>query len=91
MGPDILIYTTNHVSSSTDIPICKQGNTKPRPVIIEDDVWIGARVIILPGVTIKKGSIVGAGTVLTKTFPEYSIIAGNPGRVVKSRKHEIKR
>lgn len=89
MGPDILIYTTNHESSNTDIPICKQGNSLPKPVIIEDDVWIGARVIILPGVTVRRGCIIGAGTVLTKTFPEYSIIAGNPGRVVKRRKNEI--
>ena len=88
MGPDILIYTTNHESSRTDIPICKQGNSLPKPVIIEDDVWIGARVIILPGVTVKRGCIIGAGTVLTKTFPEYSIIAGNPGRVVKRRRNE---
>ena len=85
MGPDVLIFTTNHESSRTDIPICMQGNSPPKPVVIEDDVWIGARVIILPGVTIKKGCIVGAGAVVTKTFPEYSVIAGNPGRVCKSR------
>jgi len=85
MGPDVLIFTTNHESARTDIPICMQGNTESKPVVIEDDVWIGARVIILPGVTVRRGCIVGAGTVLTKTFPEYSVIAGNPGKVVKNR------
>lgn len=59
MGPDILIYTTNHETKSIDIPICQQGDTTPKPVVIEDDVWIGARAIILPGVTIAHGSVVG--------------------------------
>lgn len=59
MGPDVLIYTTNHEYSDLSKPICAQGNTPPRPVIIEDDVWIGARVIILPGVTVAQGSVVG--------------------------------
>lgn len=59
MGPDILIYTTNHETSSVDIPICMQGDTKPKPIVIEDDVWIGARAIILPGVIIAHGSVVG--------------------------------
>lgn len=85
MGPDVMIFTTNHEMSRTDIPICMQGNAKPKPVTIEDDVWIGARVMIMPGVVVKRGCVVGGGTVLTKTFPEYSVIAGNPGRVVKRR------
>lgn len=62
-----------------------QGKDKLRSISIEDDVWIGARAIILPGVTIAKGSIVGAGSVVTKSFPPYSVIAGNPARIVKSR------
>ena len=85
IGPDVMIFTTNHETSRTDIPICLQGNAKPKPVTIEEDVWIGARVLIMPGVVVKKGCVVGGGTVLTKTFPEYSVIAGNPGMVVKKR------
>ena len=54
-------------------------------VTIEDDVWIGQRVIILPGRTIAKGSVVGAGSVVTKDFPPYSIIGGNPARLIRSR------
>lgn len=54
-------------------------------VVIEDDVWIGRDVMIMSSKNIKKGSIVGARTVLTKNFPEYSIIGGNPSRLLRSR------
>jgi maltose O-acetyltransferase len=60
------------------------GNTPIKAVIIEDNVWIGARVIILPGVTIGKGSTIGAGAVVSKNIPPYSVAVGNPARVVKS-------
>jgi maltose O-acetyltransferase len=85
MGPDVMIYTQNHESSSTDIPMIEQGNTEVNPVIIEDDVWIGARAIILPGVTLKKGSIIAAGSVVTKSTEKYVIVGGNPAKVIKSR------
>lgn len=54
------------------------------PVVIEDDVFIGARAIILKGVTIGRGSVVGAGSVVTKSVPAFSVAAGNPARVVGS-------
>ncbi len=85
MGPEVLIYTINHSHSDTGIPMRMQGNEKPREVAIEDDVWIGARAIILPGVTIAKGSIVGAGAVVSKSFPPYSVIVGNPAQAVRNR------
>ncbi|MBQ3098139.1 MAG: acyltransferase [Kiritimatiellae bacterium] len=62
------------------------GEIKKAPIIIEDDVFIGARVIILKGVTIGKGSTIGAGSVVTKSIPPYSIVAGNPARVIRSIK-----
>lgn len=52
-------------------------------------MWLGSRVIVLPGVTIGKGSIIGAGTVLTKSVPPYSIVAGNPGKIVRNRKYNV--
>jgi acetyltransferase-like isoleucine patch superfamily enzyme len=52
------------------------------PIVIENDVFIGARVIILKGVVVGQGSVVGAGAVVTRDVPRYSIFAGNPGRVV---------
>ncbi len=54
------------------------------PVVIEDDVWIGINAIILKGVTIGRGSIVGAGSVVTKDVPEMVVVAGNPARIVKT-------
>lgn len=86
MGPDVLIYTKNHEVSSIEIPMIDQGETVPRPVIIEDDVWIGARAIILPGVTIGKGSIIGAGAVVTKDVLPYMIVAGVPAKAVRGRR-----
>lgn len=85
MGPDVLIYTTNHEFGSKEIPMCKQGYQPERPVSIGNDVWIGARVIILPGVSIGVGCVVGAGAVVTKDVPAYCVCAGNPAKVVKER------
>jgi maltose O-acetyltransferase len=85
MGPNCYVFERNHVYSRTDIPMRLQGYTELKPVNIEDDVWIGQDVTIMVGRQIKKGSIVAAGSVLTKDFPEYSIIGGNPAKVIKSR------
>lgn len=85
MGTNCIIYTENHEFSRIDIPMRKQGASPSRPVIIDDDVWIGGRVTILPGVHVGKGSIIGAGAVVTKDVPEYAIVAGNPAVVIKNR------
>jgi acetyltransferase-like isoleucine patch superfamily enzyme len=60
-----------------------------KPVTIEDDVWIGTRAILLPGVTIGKGAIVGAGAVVTKSISEYAIAVGNPAREIKKRNSNL--
>ena len=52
-------------------------------IVIEDDVWIGASAIILPGVSIGEGAIVGAGSVVTKDVPSYTIVAGNPAKIIR--------
>lgn len=85
MGPDVVILTASHKFDSTDIPINKQGVDLPKPVKIDDDVWIGARVIILPGVTIGKGVIIGAGAVVTKNVPDFAIAGGNPAKIIRYR------
>ena len=85
IGPDVICITINHRFDRLDIPMKLQGHYEPKRVNICDDVWIGARAILLPGVTIGKGAVIGAGSAVTKDVPEYSVVAGNPGRVVKSR------
>jgi maltose O-acetyltransferase len=85
MAPEVVILTSNHAHDKIDIPIMFQASAKIKPVIIEDNVWVGQRVIILPGVIISQGSIVGAGSIVTKSFPPYSIIGGNPAKIIKTR------
>lgn len=85
MGPDVIIMTANHRFDDITVPMCRQGYEKELPVVIEDDVWIGARVIILPGVKIGKGSVIGAGAVVTKSFEPYSVIGGVPAKLLKKR------
>ena len=87
IGNNVTIFGTSHVFERTDEPIISQGSKKYPPFVIEDDVWIGQSVIVLPQVgKIAKGTIIGAGSVVTKSFPEYSIIGGNPARLIRMRK-----
>ena len=65
--------------------MCMQGYSEKKPLIIEDDVWIGMNVTIMVGRRIAKGTIVAANSVVTKDFPPYSIIGGNPARLIRSR------
>ena len=86
MGEACHIYTRNHKTDRLDIPMCRQGFEEYKPVIIGNDVWIGARVTILPGVKIGNGVIVGAGAVVTGKIPDYAVVGGVPARVIKYRK-----
>jgi maltose O-acetyltransferase len=86
MGPECLFYTMNHAHNRTDTHMICQGFTKPQKIIVEDDVWIGSRSIFLPGVVVGRGSVIAAGTVVVKSVPPYSIVAGNPSRIVRNRK-----
>jgi maltose O-acetyltransferase len=89
MAPEVVILTQNHHHSRTDVPMALQGHDCYEGVVIEDDVWIGQRAIILPGVRIGTGSIIGAGAVVAKDVPPYSLVVGNPGRVVRSRQQQL--
>ena len=86
MGADCTVITRNHRSDRVDVPMMQQGFEEERPVVIGDDVWIGDRVTILPGVHIGRGCIIGAGAVVTKDIPEYTVAAGVPARVIRYRK-----
>lgn len=85
MGHYCLLYSRNHAHSRTDIPMIQQGFEETRPVVIGDDVWIGSRVTILPGVHVGDGCVLAAGSVITKDTPPNTIVAGNPGIVVRQR------
>ena len=85
IGPELMLLSGTKGFDRLDVPISKQVSYENRPVIIDDDVWIGARVIILPGRRIGKGAIVGAGAVVTKDVEPFSIVGGNPSQVIGSR------
>jgi acetyltransferase-like isoleucine patch superfamily enzyme len=83
----------NYVLISWDVNIIEYdyhspggGLPVPRPITIEDEVWIGARTIITKGVTIGKGAIIGAGSVVVKNIPSYTCAAGNPAKIIKKVK-----
>lgn len=88
MGPNCYILSHNHSFERNDIPMWKQGFKEKKQTIIGDDIWIGRNVTMTPGRTIRKGSIIAACAVLTKDFPEYSIVGGNPAKLIKTRQNE---
>ena len=85
MGPDVTILTHTHKIDRIDIPMGLQGSII-KEVIIGNDVWIGMRSIIMPGVKIGNGAVIGAGAVVTKDVPDYAIVGGVPARVIRYRK-----
>ncbi len=85
MGPEVVIYTSTHAHSRTDITMIEQGFEEVRPVTIGNDVWIGRRAMIMPGVNIGNGCIIGAGAVVTKDVPDYCIVGGVPAKILKRR------
>jgi acetyltransferase-like isoleucine patch superfamily enzyme len=74
-----------YVTEQIDVPMMEQGLYTKGPVIIGDDVWLGAGSTVLDGVKIGRGCIVGAGAVVTKDLPDYAIAAGIPAKVIKTR------
>jgi maltose O-acetyltransferase len=86
IAPRVMILNYGHITTDLKKPMMFQGVREYPQTIIEDDVWIGAGAIILPGVQIGTGSIVGAGSVLTKSIEPHSIVGGNPAKLLKRRK-----
>ena len=86
IAPGVSLLANMHKHSRTDIPMALQGKDVGVAVILEDDVWLGRNVTVMPGITIGTGSIVAAGAVVTKNVPPYSIVGGVPAKLIKSRK-----
>ncbi len=78
------IISTNHAFDDPDTPIRLQGSVS-KGVVLEDDCWLGHAVTILDGVTVGRGSVIGACSVVTRNIPPFCIAVGNPARVVGSR------
>ena len=86
IAPNVMILNYGHITTSTDIPMIYQGKRDYKQTLIEDDVWIGARCIILPGIHIGKGAIIAAGSVVVKDVEPFSVVGGNPAKLIKYRK-----
>ena len=84
MGPEVMVYTSNHVWNAVERSYFRQGETFA-PVVIGDDAWLGARSIILPGVTIGKGCTVAAGAVVTKSTADFTTVAGVPAVLIHTK------
>ena len=82
LAQNITLSGLNHNYEDVSMPIHVQG-VSTAPIIIEDETWIGANVVVVAGVTIGKHSIVAAGSIVTKDIPPYSVAVGNPARIIK--------
>lgn len=88
VGPDCGFYTAIH---PLDAARRNRGLERARPITVEDDVWIGGHVTVLPGVRIGRGSVIGAGSVVTRDVPPGVVAAGNPCRVLRTIEEDADR
>ena len=86
IGPHCYLTDADHGTESGRS--VKEQSMKKSPVIIEDEVWLGSHVVVLPGVRIGKSAVVGAGSVVTRDLPSDSVAFGSPARVVRMRSPE---
>jgi len=85
IGPELIAIGRNHRFTDLATPAKYQGYVDSRPAVIGDGSWIGARVILLPGVRVGRNCVIGAGAVVTKDVPDACVAAGNPARVIRQR------
>jgi acetyltransferase-like isoleucine patch superfamily enzyme len=84
LGSDVHIYINNHRFDNLNIPIINQGHYLPKQVLLKKGCWIGANCTILPGVVVGENSVIGAGSIVTKSIPAGVVAVGNPAKIVKS-------
>jgi acetyltransferase-like isoleucine patch superfamily enzyme len=85
IGPGVTVLTSSHADESIRVPILFS-DLEFAPVVVEEDSDLGVGAIVMPGVTVGRGSQIGAGAVVTKHVPPYSVVAGVPGRVLRKRR-----
>lgn len=85
MGPRCLLVAWGHNTEDLTTPMSRQGMTPADPITVEDDVWLGAHVVLLPGVTVGTGAVVAAGSIVNKDVPPFAVVGGNPARVLRYR------
>ena len=83
-GPKCSLFAENHNFDSVESTIKEQG-VNQKGIVIEDNCWIGSNTIILDGVTIGRGSVIAAGTIVTKDIPAYSLVIDKRDKIIKSR------
>lgn len=84
IGQSVRFHAQNHIITSTDVIMSKQGTTQ-KGIKVGNDCWIGSGSVILDGITIGSGSVIGANAVVTKNIPPYSVVGGVPAKVIKRR------
>lgn len=85
VGPEVLFITTNYDTSDWKKPMMHNRVRRHKPIVVDDDVWIGAKSTILSGTKIGRGAIVAAGSVVSRDVPAYAVVGGSPARVIKYR------
>lgn len=88
IGPGVRVITSVHKEAGRGVPVLFSP-VETAPVLIEDDADVGVGSIILPGVTIGRGAVVGAGAVVNRSIPPYAVAAGVPARVLRYRPEEV--
>jgi len=86
IGSGVHMYTGNHRYMDPGKPIYFQGHEPSASIVLKNGCWIGANAVILPGVTIGQNSVVGAGSIVTKSIPPFSVAVGNPAKVIRQIK-----
>ena len=85
MGPGVKIFSSNYTTTDTEVPMILQPFVE-KDIVIGNDVWLGANTIVVAGVKIGDGSIIAAGSVVTKDIPGYVVAGGIPAKPIKSRR-----